>query len=128
MRVPHRTVETQLLIGRNLCDARREAARARLRVVVSSGLPGWSAELPDALRVVGQEPPPHMPIRRRLPPCAPRRCCRPVLGGSQDLHPPSHQLTSVARNAVDDVKNSVPEAEHRSDLDLTVSHDASWAE
>ncbi|MDF1595097.1 MAG: hypothetical protein P1T08_03195 [Acidimicrobiia bacterium] len=65
MRVSHRNVETPLLIGRSLCDARREAARARLRVVVSSGSPGWPAEFPDALRIVGQEPPPHARIQRR---------------------------------------------------------------
>jgi beta-lactam-binding protein with PASTA domain len=65
MMMPRRTVETPFLIGRSLCNARREAALARLEVVVSSGSPGWSAELPDELRVVGQEPPPHARIRRR---------------------------------------------------------------
>lgn len=65
MRVPHRTVETPGLVGRSLCDARREASQARLRVVVSSGTPGWWAEPSEALRVVDQEPLPHAPIRRR---------------------------------------------------------------
>lgn len=65
MRVPHRKVEAPLLIGRSLCDARREAARVRLRVAVSPRSPGWWAERSDALRVVGQDPRPHAPIRRR---------------------------------------------------------------
>jgi hypothetical protein len=95
MRVSRRNVETPLLIGRSLCDARREAARARLRVVVSSGSPGWSAELPDALRVVGQEPPPHARIQRR--------CTVSVVvdGGAGDRAPvpapgPDPRLSAVA--------------------------------
>ena len=65
MPLPHRMIETPHLIGRSLDDARLEAARRRLRVVVLSGSPGWWTELPHRLRVVAQMPPPHAPIRRR---------------------------------------------------------------
>lgn len=78
MHLGRRIVETPGLTGSSLLEARREADRYGLMVLVTSGSPRWTAELSARLRVVAQTPRTGTLVRRR---CV---ICLVVDGGAGD--------------------------------------------